>query len=337
VSQRHAFRSLARRAREPINVALDPLLERGHRRSEAPPVERSGEGEGTEVDAYWSGHTVRAERFRTVRQSERFLRWRFGEYPLFQEFCDLWGSHDDEVVLDYGCGPGNDVVGLAAHTGAREVIGIDVSPKALALARDRVALHGIEPGRVRLIQATDGDPGIPLETGSVDYLQSMGVIHHTSEPETILAELHRVLRPGGRACVMVYNRDSVWFHLYTAYERMIVDDAFPGLDVDDAFTRNTDGPDCPISRAYRGPDFLALCEQAGFEGRFVGGYLSRREIQSLDESWATALADERLGEDHREFLRGLTRDPVGLPTHGGYHAGIGGVYRLAKPSVASAR
>ena len=74
-----------------------------------------------------------------------------------------------------------------------------------------------------------------------------------------------MLRPGGRGCVMVYNRDSVWFHLYTAYERMIVDDAFPGLDVDDAFTRNTDGPDCPISRGYRGPDFLALCEEAGFE------------------------------------------------------------------------
>ena len=54
------------------------------------------------------------------------------------------------------------------------------------------------------------------------------MLHHTSHPDAIIAELARVLRPGGTATIMVYNRDSVWFHLYTAYERMIVEDAFPG-------------------------------------------------------------------------------------------------------------
>ena len=55
----------------------------------------------------------------------------------------MWGEHDGEVILDYGCGPGNDLVGYALYTGARRIVGVDVSPRALELARDRLALHGI--------------------------------------------------------------------------------------------------------------------------------------------------------------------------------------------------
>ena len=78
----------------------------------------------TAVDQYWGGHTVRAKRFRSRRASERNLEWRFEQYPLFREFSALWGSHDGEVLLDYGCGPGNDLTGYALHTGARRIIGV---------------------------------------------------------------------------------------------------------------------------------------------------------------------------------------------------------------------
>jgi hypothetical protein len=98
--------------------------------------------------------------------------------------------------------------------------------------------------------------------------------------------------------------------------------------VEEAFARNTDGPDCPISRCYRGEEFLALCERAGLTGEFVGGYLSRVELQSLRRSWTRAIVDERLGAEHRAFLRELTYDLSGYPLHGGRHAGIGGTYRL---------
>ena len=287
-------------------------------------------GRETKVDRYWGGHTVRAPRFRSRRRSKRYLEWRFAEYPLFREFTGLWGEHGGEVVLDYGCGPGNDLTGLALYTGARRLIGADISEQALSLAGRRLALHGVERDRVQLIHIADSDPGLPLEAGSVDYAQSMGVIHHTSDPAAVLAEIERVLKPGGRACVMVYNRESVWFHLYTAYERMVRDAAFPGLSTEEAFARNTDGADCPISRCYPAPEFLGMCSAAGFEAEFVGGYLSRQELRSLEQSWAEALADERLPGEHRDFLRALSFDAAGLPMHAGYHAGIGGVYRLRK-------
>ena len=178
------------------------------------------------MDSYWSEHTVSPVDLPPAKgwtrgMSERQLEWRFQQYPMFRELTGLWGDHDGQTVLDFGCGPGNDLVGFALHTGAERIIGIDVSDAALSLAADRLALHRIDPGRVELIQASDSDVEIPLPGDSVDHVQSQGVVHHMSDPDAALRELHRVLRPGGTGCVMVYNRDSVWFHLWVAYERMV--------------------------------------------------------------------------------------------------------------------
>ena len=110
---------------------------------------------GTAVDRYWTRHTVRAKRFRSPRASERYLEWRFHEYPLFREFSGLWGERDGQVVLDYGCGPGNDLAGFASHTAASRIIGIDVSEVALDLAAERLALHAVDAGRIELIRVAD--------------------------------------------------------------------------------------------------------------------------------------------------------------------------------------
>jgi SAM-dependent methyltransferase len=286
----------------------------------------------TEVESFWGRHTVNTLRLWTPRGSRRQLERRFDQYPLFREFSGLWGEHDDEVILDYGCGPGNDMTGFALYTKARKIIGIDVSAKALSIAADRLAMHRVNPERVELIHAEDTDAEIPLDDASVDYWQSQGVIHHASHPEALLRELHRVLRPGGRACVMVYNRDSVWFNLYVAYELMIRDATYADLPVEEAFARSTDADDCPISRSYRGAEFVALCEAAGFEAEYLGGYLSRLELGSIKASLSPAIDEPRLDPRSREFLRSLTFDADGLPVHEGLHAGIGGTYRLSRPA-----
>ena len=70
----------------------------------------------TAVDSYWSHHTVNSTPFDSAQASADYLEWRFSVYPLYREFMDLWGNHDDEVVLDYGCGPGNDVTGFLLYT-----------------------------------------------------------------------------------------------------------------------------------------------------------------------------------------------------------------------------
>src|SRR4051812_32318616 len=98
------------------------------RRGGPAPEIRQAAGEHNVVDDYWTGHTVNSAPFLSARQSSRYLDWRFREYPLFREFSGLYGDHDGEAVLDYGCGPGNDVNGVATPSQAPPILGPGVSP-----------------------------------------------------------------------------------------------------------------------------------------------------------------------------------------------------------------
>jgi SAM-dependent methyltransferase len=284
------------------------------------------------VDSFWSEHPVNAIKFVAAAESLDYLDWRFRHYPLFRELMGLYGSHDDLVVLDYGCGPGNDLVGYLVYSNARRVIGIDVSLPALRLASHRLGLHrdhGLD--RLELIHKSDRDPAIPLADASVDHVYCEGVLQHTSDPGAVLAELARVLRPGGTASLMVYNRESVWKHLYVAYQVRILKGKYRELGLEEAFSKTTDGEDCPLARSWSPDEFVPLCRGSGFaEATFAGGYLSRLELRCLARHLERALGEPRLELASRAFLAALDHDNRGYPRHAGHYAGNGGVYHLTR-------
>jgi ubiquinone/menaquinone biosynthesis C-methylase UbiE len=292
-------------------------------------------GSNTVVDSFWGIHTVVGPRLalvRTAYQSKKYLDWRFSVYPFFREFMELWGKHDNQVILDYGCGPGNDLVGFLVYTNARKVIGIDISEKALGFASRRIALHNVDANRIELVCISDSATTIPIEDNAIDYIYCEGVLHHTTCPEDLIKEFHRVLKPGSQACIMVYNRDSIWFHLYTAYEQMIIRNRFSGMNIYEAFAKTTDTEECPVARCYQAQEFIAICNEAGFDAEYVGGYFSRLELNLFKKYRRVALRDDRLGAEHKDFLKSLVLDEKGFPMYRGKHAGIGGVYKLYKPA-----
>jgi ubiquinone/menaquinone biosynthesis C-methylase UbiE len=297
---------------------------------ETPPIQVEGVFKNTPVDTYWNHHTVSASIIRSVSQSEKKIKSRFDDHPLFRELSGFYGSHDNEVILDYGCGPGNDLVGFALHTRAKKIIGIDISRRSLTLASHRIALHKMEISKFDLIQIQDSDPVIPVPDKTVDYLSCQGVLQHTSNPEFIISEFFRVLKNGSHACIMVYNKNSIWYHLYTAYQKMIIEKKFSGLSLTDAFSKNTDGKSCPISRCYMPDDFIRLCESAGFTCQFRGGYFTHTELNCLKKFYGQSKNDNRLGPEQREYLNSLTFDINGYPLYKGYYAGVSGVFHLTK-------
>lgn len=277
---------------------------------------------------YWTEHNVTSHHeFATPQESLEYFHWRNDQYFNYIELMPVAGF-DGQRVMDYGCGPGHDLVGFGTLSRCARLVGVDVSSSSIRESRARLALHGIA-AEVMLLEAEI--PALPFEDGAFDHVHSSGVLHHTPDPVGILRELKRVLRPGGTANVMVYNYDSLWVHLYVAYQRMIVEGLYPGEALREQFKRSTDGDQCPISNCYRQSEWIAICEQAGFEAIHSGTAISVFELSLLERRFA-AIMDRRLPAESREFLKALEFDRRGLPTYRGHYAGIDACYQLVRRS-----
>jgi ubiquinone/menaquinone biosynthesis C-methylase UbiE len=106
-----------------------------------------------------------------------------------------------ERIVDVGCGTGLFVSDLAQIVGpAGRVLGLDISPDVLALARRRCTDWP-------WVACVQGDAtALPAADGEFDVAVSVQVLEYVAEVDRALAELQRVLRPGGRVLVV----DSDW-------------------------------------------------------------------------------------------------------------------------------
>jgi ubiquinone/menaquinone biosynthesis C-methylase UbiE len=127
-----------------------------------------------------------------------------------------------ERVLDVGSGPGllmadmADVVGPEGH-----VTGIDISDSMLALSRRRFADPTLRD-RASIVKADATQ--LPFETGHFDAAVSTQVYEYVRDVDSALAELYRVLRPGGRALVLDTDWDSlVWNSLDPSLSNRFID------------------------------------------------------------------------------------------------------------------
>jgi len=277
----------------------------------------------TSPRSYWTRHNVTLhERFQTAKASLDYFHWRNAQYHGYLELMPVAGQ-DGKAVLDYGCGPGHDLVGFGVYSRPRRLIGVDISPISLMEAEHRIGLHGVSAELVRV----DEGSVIPLDTGSIDYVHCSGVLHHARDPGSILREFRRLLSQNGTARVMVYNYDSVWLHLYVAFTKQIQEGQYRGLDVSAAFAKTTDGPDCPIAEVYKPEEFVNLATDAGFSVEFTGAAVAMWEMNLLPRRFEAVMSRE-LPDEHRQFLLSLTFDEKGYPKYRGYHAGVDACYLL---------
>ena len=214
------------------------------------------------VDEFWNFHLVTNNFFNTKEELNKFIEIRSSMYPYYNDFMELGRCHKGELVLDFGCGQGYDIVSRLTTGEAKMVIGLDVSTKSLELARNNLSLCDINPNNVFIGSTLNTmDTFHFIEDETVDFVHSGGTIHHTTLPEIVfLKEFYRVLKNGGEALIEDHNKNSLYFHLYVAYEVMILnkkgplgqglDNIFDGYSDEKAFARVTDGIFCPVSRAY---------------------------------------------------------------------------------------
>ncbi|MFD1145749.1 methyltransferase domain-containing protein [Saccharothrix hoggarensis] len=107
-----------------------------------------------------------------------------------RRLLDALDLRPDHTALDVGCGPGTDLPAMAERAGA--VIGVDLDPAMVGEAERRTA--GLP------VEVRQGDAhALPVDDRSVDRVRVDRVLHLVADPSAVLAEVRRVLRPGGRA------------------------------------------------------------------------------------------------------------------------------------------
>ncbi|MBA2702997.1 MAG: class I SAM-dependent methyltransferase [Blastocatellia bacterium] len=104
-------------------------------------------------------------------------------------------------VLEIGCGLGTD--GAQFAKAGADYTGVDLTDAAVELARKRFELFDL-PGKFQTADAEN----LEFADESFDLVYSHGVLHHTPDTTRAIREIYRVLRPGGRAIVMLYHRNS---------------------------------------------------------------------------------------------------------------------------------
>lgn len=122
-------------------------------------------------------------------------------YPLEYAY-HLLGDVNGKRVLDFGCGSGSNSV-LIARRGAR-VSGIDISESLVRMGNERLKDNGVS-AHANLLVGSAHD--LPFESNSMDVVFGIAILHHL-DLELVAKEVHRVLKPGGRAIFQEPVRNS---------------------------------------------------------------------------------------------------------------------------------
>lgn len=145
---------------------------------------------------------ARDEEFGTREFFDEVERYRYEDYAPWMRSVMEFDKFAGKELLEVGCGMGTDLLQFAR--GGAICTGLDLTPRSIAISRHRFRVYNM-PGQFVL---SDSER-LPFPDQSFDVVYSNGVLHHTPATDKAVTEIHRVLKPGGVAKVMLYYRHSL--------------------------------------------------------------------------------------------------------------------------------
>ncbi len=172
----------------------------------------------------------------------RSLLQRWYEAPLLER---LGGRTEGQRVLEIGCGRGVGTEILLRRFGARQVYAFDLDPDMIARARRRLMAYLSD----RLVLTVGDVTAIAADDAAFDAVFDFGIIHHVPNWQAAVAEVRRVLRPGGRFYFEEVTRQALQRWSYRTFL------------------------DHPSENRFSGEAFVAELERQGI---WVGGNVVKR-------------------------------------------------------------
>lgn len=195
-----------------------------------------------DVRNYWQAHPLAAAAIPHPLGTPEY----FAAYDRLREANESidfsYGLHEYRAfrgkrVLDVGCGNGY-VLSRYAREGAL-VAGVDLTRAAVELSQRRFTLAGL-PGVFHQANAES----LPFGEATFDCVCSMGVLHHTPDTGGAVAEVYRVLKPGGRLITMFYHRNSALYRVGFPLQRRLTGKSMQQL------VNEVDGQANPLGDVY---------------------------------------------------------------------------------------
>lgn len=167
----------------------------------------------------------------------KFLKWipfmQKGGYPFLTRYIDMKGLAGKKV-LDIACGTGV-LTEQFVRMGA-DVTALDLTPKAVELTKKRLALYGLTANVI------EGDAQkMRFPDASFDFVCAWGCLMHMPRITEAIAEIHRVLKPGGKTLAMMYHKNSVHLRYCIQLGRGILRGQYLKYDNQTLINRYTDG------------------------------------------------------------------------------------------------
>lgn len=157
-----------------------------------------------EIRLYWNEHIHDLEIAEHPVGTEGFFKdlelYRFDKLDYLPKVVDF-SKYKGKKLLEVGCGVGIDLKRFAQNGSV--VTGVDLAEKSIELAKKNFAFSGV-PGDFHIMNGEQ----LEFDDNSFDVVYAHGVLQYTTNAETMVNEIHRVLKHDGEAIMMVYNKNS---------------------------------------------------------------------------------------------------------------------------------
>jgi glycosyltransferase involved in cell wall biosynthesis/ubiquinone/menaquinone biosynthesis C-methylase UbiE len=231
-------------------------------------------------------HYAKTTEPHTLQWFQEVEAYRYGTYAPWMPELMEFAQHAGHDVLEIGGGVGTDLSQFAKH-GAR-VTDLDLSAGHLALARENFDRRGLAGTFVH----HDAE-ALPFPDNSFDVVYSNGVLHHTPNTAAVVREIKRVLKPGGKAIVMMYAEHSLhyWRELVgkLGLERDLLRNISAG-EIMSRYVEISQNDARPLVKVYTAARLKKLFD--GFEHRAV---FKRQLIASEVPAWLKWMPLETAG------------------------------------------
>lgn len=200
------------------------------------------------VAEFWNAASCGEELYLVGKDlRDQFINQSHSRYqlePMIKQFVQFekWSN---KKVLEIGVGLGADHQ-CFAENGAI-LFGCDLTERAVNYTKERLSLFGLSSQ----LQIADAE-NLPYGDGVFDLVYSWGVIHHSPNTIKAVEEIHRILKPGAEAKIMIYHKHSmVGYMLWFRYGLLKLN---PFLTLKDAFSKFMESPGTKaysVSEAYQ--------------------------------------------------------------------------------------